>query len=558
MDDRERNGMRPDDFWDIESLIPSKKEPKREARLPSFDVSSVEVEAPANKNEEKIFSGSSFTRFIPPHNAREIEEEPEPELEYEPEQSLIHHVKVFSLRNKYNFYERFLDDAKRLMDVKGEPCPPVPFFSYTPQYSQLNRAQLSYYLWWRENVRSSVYPEADYSYVLLYLYELINLSPCRDKQYTLDEMCEIWLHYGKEHPFVAKYLGEWICDFCLINRLAVPSKRLRPLYPDIMKNCLIKEFYVVGSEDKNGIGSVCADALVEIASAYDYRKSKYATEDRLPYMKKHLVGAVDAVLSNDSENGDIFGGMKHNMADNSAVRTAFSGALCSVSVRKRIEIEYYSFSRSYELRYLISDIMKYSENKLRRLWGIKSRLNIYALPTPIKKCVDKYFESIMPSSVGAENNRQKSSEENNEYEKFYEAPKSKLSTENAAKIEESSWETTKILIETFEDEVAEPPLLSVPNDTIKHEKTSIKSTENDLSGALGPRLDFLLAVLDGAVIEQHRIASELVSPAEVIVDEINELAADFLGDILIEGDDGDYTVIEDYRELVRDLKNESE
>lgn len=558
MDSREKNGRIPDDFWDIDSLIPSKKESKREMRTPSFDVSSVEIEVSPDRSEEKIFSGSSFTRFIPPHNAREIEDEPEPELEYKPEHSLIHYVKVFSLRNKYNFYERFLDDAKRLMDVKGEPCPVTPFFSYTPQYSQMNRAQLSYYLWWRENVRSGVYPDADYSYVLLYLYELINLSPYRDKQYTLDEMCEIWLHYGKEHAFVSKYLGEWICDFCLINRLSVPSERLRPLYPEIMKSCLIKEFYVVGSEEKDGIGSICADALVEIASAYDYRKSKYATEDRLPYMKKHLVGAVDAVLSNDSEKGDIFGGMRHAMADNSAVRTAYSGALCSVSVRKKIEIEYYSFSRSYELRYLISDIMKYSENKLRKLWGIKSRLNIYALPTSIKKCIDKYFESIMPSAVGADNNRKKSNDGISEYEGLYDAPRSALSTENAAIIEERSWETTKILIETFEDENTEDFGISVSNDTPVSQNPSSPPEEDDFAKSLGKRLDFLVAVLDGSAVKQRRIAAELSSPAEVIVDEINELAADILGDILIEGDDGDYSIIEDYRELVGNLKNERE
>jgi len=437
----------------------------------------------------------------------------------------------------------------RYREVKGEKCPPVPFFSYTPQYSQMNRAQLAYYMWWRENVRNGVCLEADYSYVLLYLYELINLSPVTDKEYTLDMLCSIWLNYGKEHLFVSRYLGEWVCDFCLINQMAVPTEKLRPLYDSIMKSCLIKEFYISGGGGKDGIGRICAGTLIDIASAYDYKKSRYATAERLPSIKKHMVGALDAVLRDDGDGKCILDGIKPFFADNTATRTAYTGALCTSAVRKRIEIEYYSFSRSYELRYLIADIMKYTENKLRRIWGVKSRLSIYALPTPIKKRVDEYFDSVAPDM---RRTQRVEDDGTKEYEKLYDVPRTPLSLELADKIEESSWETTKILVEAFEDAElqVEESAVFVPSDTDADEKEGC-----GLACIFGERFGFLMAVLSKNGAEQRRRASELSSPPEALVDEINEIAADIMGDVLIEEDGGGYKIIDEYRELVENMRD---
>lgn len=540
-----------DGFWDIESLIPEKKNTGFSSlKRPSYDTSAAEVEAsPTEEKTRAEYTGAAFTRFIPPHTARELEDKPKPVIEYELEHSLVHKVRIYRAESKYDFYERFLDDMRRYRDRAGVKCPPVPFFSYTPQYSQMNRAQLSYYFWWRENVRKGEYISADYSYVLLYLYELINLAEESDKQKTLDMMCNIWLHYGNEHPFVSKYLGEWVCDFCLIHRLPVPSERLRPIYPTIMKSCLVKEFYVTGG--RGGVGKVCSDTLIDIASAYDYRKSRYATEDRLPTMRKHLVGALNRVLSDNEEGNPLLDGMRVRIADNSATRISYSGALCSKNIRRRIEIDYYSFTKSYELRYLVSDILKYSENRLRKIWGIKSRLNIYALPTSIKKCIDGYFDEIMPAFESAQKKEKNFESGAAEYEKLYDVPRAPLSLSEAARIEESSWETTKILVETFEDDSEKTENIE---ESVSPDANTVKNVGVSFSEKLGEGLDFLLAVLANNVAEQRRITERLSVPSEMLVDEINELAADLLGDVLIEEDGEGYTVIPDYREMVEAMR----
>ena len=62
---------------------------------------------------------------------------------YTPERNpLIKKVTVKSWDAKYSFYGRFRSDALKYAGINGSPCGKVPFFSYTPQYSQLTDDQI--------------------------------------------------------------------------------------------------------------------------------------------------------------------------------------------------------------------------------------------------------------------------------------------------------------------------------------------------------------------------------------------------------------------------------
>ncbi len=541
----EKNKEMLDDFWDIDALIPAKKEVKN-TKAVSNDAKPAEISLDAPQTKEgrvytsEPISPTEIKRFIPPFTAEDEENRPKPEREYIRENSLIRKVSIYAPQTKYRFYERFTDDAKALLNKKGEECPLVPFFSFSPQYNQLNRAQLAYYLWWRENLRNGVFLDADYSYILLYLYELINLSDTLEPSYCLDQFCTVWLNYGEKHKFIGRYLSEWVCDLCLLYDLPVPAERIRRLYPQIMQDCTLKEFYALC---EGGGNMVCAQTLMDVAGAYDYRKSKCATPERLPIMEKHLTGALRKVLKNFARSEKAFAMM--GSADNHATRNTFTGALCVGNIRRRIEVEYFSFSHSYELKYLVSDILKYSENKLRTAFKVKSKLSIYALPTEMKKCIDEYFEAVVftPESRGAFGAVENRSREQLEYEKLY-IPKAKpLSIEQAQKIEDSSWDVTKLLVETFEEE-----------NQVETNSRELQNTEqsSDIKTALGDRWSFVKAVLLGDIKRQRTECARLCIMSDALVDEINEIAADVLGDILIEDTGDGYEIIEEYKNVIGD------
>jgi len=542
-----------DSFWDIGSLVPPKKEVKPRRSI-SFDTNTVNVDlpekqtAPNGKTEPSPLSiernGSTITRFIPPHTATEMADRRPPDLEYGQPDSLIRKVRVYNFQNKYPTTDRFVEDAVRLFKTHSEECPPVPFFSYSPQYSQMNRAQLAWYLWWRENFRHGKVLDTDYSYVLLYVYELINLSDRLDTQYCLDRMCRVWLEYGERYQFIGKYLCEWVCDFCLIHRLPPPAEKLKSLYPYIMKNALLKEFYIFGDLRESGVG---AETLMAMCSAYDHKKSRYATPERLPVMEEYMKNILDRVIAQNSAGGSPLSGF--GFSDSSVTRSSYTGAFCAPAVKKKIEVEYCSFSRSHELRYLVADVLRYTENKLRAAWGIRSRLSIYALPTSVRACIDEYFdENPIRRSDDTDRNGRRIV---NEYDKLYDAPKSEFSAENAEMIEKASWNTTKILVEAFDEEgeeMKQSETKKIPEPMPAPEPQG----DNDLRSVLGWKYEFLLAALDGDKDRQKQVAKRLSAMPDAIADEINEAAAELLGDIILEeGDDGDYRVIEDYREVVK-------
>lgn len=533
-----------DDFWDIDQLIPKRSDPKKQART-SYDTETVEVMSENDCKKSDVIksdklSTTEFRRFVPPFTEKDFNEERKPDFEYERESSLIHNVKVYNWQTKYEFYDRFYEDAKRLWKYRGVEAPFVPFFSYSPQYSHMNRAQLAYYLWWRENVRRGKYIDTDYSYVLLYIYELINLSELLDRNRCLDQLCGIWIAYGEKYQFIGKYLAEWVCDFCLINNLTIPSEKLVRLYTRIMKECTLKEFYV--SCDPSG-GMLSAQALIDISGAYDFTKSKYATPDRIPIMKKHLTEALEFVVDRLYSQGR--GLFTIGASRLRVLRTSYTGALCSPSIKKKIDVEYSSYGYSYELKYMVSDILKYSENKLRKLWGIKSRLGIYALPNEIKGYVEEYFDKVFADAratraIGATSKKRT---EEMEYEKLYYTPKQPLSIERANSIENESWDTTKLLVDTFAEEIVE---MKNEDIYVKNVSNDTEVCENNLVLALGEKYKFVIAVLDNDVSAQVKIASELGILSEALVDEINEISVDTLGDILIEDDGEGYKIIDEY------------
>lgn len=95
--------------------------------------------------------------------------------------ALLRHITVRAWINDFVFYGRFARDAQRSHRQAGNPAYLmrfVPFTSYLPQYSQMSRNQLCYYLAFRDSVRAGVYPDfpgAGTAYILLYAYEILNL-----------------------------------------------------------------------------------------------------------------------------------------------------------------------------------------------------------------------------------------------------------------------------------------------------------------------------------------------------------------------------------------------
>ena len=86
--------------------------------------------------------------------------------------------------------------------------------------------------------------QTDYSYIFLYLFEIINLPekiPAREGALILSRL---WKTYRTEFHYLDKYFGEWLCDYCLIHAVSPDWDVLEDFVGDISGKVSLPEFYM--------------------------------------------------------------------------------------------------------------------------------------------------------------------------------------------------------------------------------------------------------------------------------------------------------------------------
>ena len=609
---REAEGGRAssmDDFWDVEKLLPNRqsRRPLPIQARPTPTAVEVELSRSPSSKEEMPARDTQPVSAVPltvTHRPAEGQDggkgqtrgesrEAVSGVEYTPDSTLLHRVKIYGWQANYHYFDSFVEDALRYHEMKPPSmAEKVSFFSYFPQYVQLNRRSTAWYLFWRENVRSGRYLDTDYAYILLYLFELINL-PTETRSEAMkygDAMAVVWMAYRRAYPQLDHYMCEWLCDYCLIHELTAPVDILAPALDDIIMGSRLKEFYLSAAvrlpegegESSRATALATAQILMRHCCQYDYHKSKFASGEHKELFDSVIPAAVahamPLLLGRSGQNPD--GTSAITMLESTITRDAYTGALCSYRNKRKIEVAYTSFSRSHELRFLIGDMVKHVENRLRGWIGVRSKLSVMALPTPLRDALDAYLAPLEPpkSAVPVK----KKEEPRPAYEALYDLPRKEVSLEDAAAIEAQSWETTKILVEAFEDAAGAANGLPLRGNDVAAEAAGHvaqsandvhpASSANDVAPMAQPEGDgesgeseygsllnayapFIKAVLNGDFDALRAAAKAFGKMPDALADEINAITADGeIGDIILEDDGmGGYTVIEDYREQVEDL-----
>ncbi|MBQ3483638.1 MAG: TerB N-terminal domain-containing protein [Clostridia bacterium] len=537
---KKQGGQILDDFWDLSSLVPPRK--KASVTVPAQDTAATQITLVPPQPKEPIADQPLTEHYIFPHTAEELRERPEPDARYVPAGPLLHEVRIYRWPSEYAYYEQFCRHAARLHAREGTPCAEVDFFSYMPQYTQLSREQLDYYLWWRTNFREGKILPAAYSYLLLYLYEIIHLDALISPREGQESMVRLWLSYRERYPRLDALVREWLLDYSLLHRLPAPDLP-RECQRELLDGCRLKEFYVVSDGGREPL----AQAVLQFGNNYDYRKSKFYRPDTAEDFERVLGGAVRVALDFlQRGKGEKLMGDKSFCT---VTRDAFSGALCSYRLKRKIEVDYTSFSRTHELRYVITDVLKYAENALRAALGIKSRLTVYEVSISLRAVLDEWLKTAVPSRPA----RQKEPKrvEIPDYERRYELPRTALSPERATRIEQTSWGTTERLVEAFLPENEQESAETVQNtpvfDTVL--SPTVPPAEG-LATALGELAEFVRLVAAGDADAQRAFALARHTMPDALVDRVNTLAEEQIGDIVLEQTDTGLAIIEDYRDLL--------
>lgn len=146
--------------------------------------------------------------------------------------------------------------------------PARKIFAYTPQYDQLSQSQLDFYLYFRQLVRSGEYPTVDSSYIFLLLYEIINLPELIPAEKGAEMIARLWKAYRDTYPYLDKYIGEWLCDYCLIRHTAPPAF-VFDFCGEAIQKLSFPEFY----EDPQS-GAFSSESVSRFSSC-DYKKAAF-------------------------------------------------------------------------------------------------------------------------------------------------------------------------------------------------------------------------------------------------------------------------------------------
>jgi len=508
-----------DDFWDIEKLVPKKKSALRPFVTRPIAVDySVGGEAPDSGAERRRLT------VEPSDDNFRVEER-----SYTPDGAgLLRKITIRRFADRYDFYGNFRKAALIYYDYKTEKCDFAPYYSYMPQYSQLTSAQKSYYFYWRDMARRGKYIKSDYSYVYLYVYEILNLPDRISPTEGIGILCRIWREYREALPRIDSYFSVWVQDYCMVYGLPCPMEHIGDFIFDVIEASDFKEFYLSDPEE---LGADGVETLVAYLSYYDWRRGKFCAGENAEIYKKHMQGAMRRFIAALYADGRISDGVSATVT-----RDAFAHSLCTHAVKCKLEIEYIKLSSDEELRQTVTGAVRYTENKLRALFGIKSRLAVKGLSDSYRRVIDGYFDGLFAAEAA-----RRAKEQAPEYEKLYDAPDRGISTEGADEIERASWiNTARLVVEDGAEDFAQ-----TPKDTEELLVTAPPAFEAaDCDGCVLSREDAtaLRALLDGgAAISDDAMAER-----------INLALSDHIGDVVLEyGEDG-YCVIEDYREEIEE------
>lgn len=520
-----------DDFWDVEKLLPKKK-----STLSPFSTKEKTVEYNISGEEKKADTDTMLTSI----SNEQTKEEKGADV-YVFDEGFIKKVTIKRFVDKYDFYGNFRKAALVYYDFKTSKCEFVPFFSYMPQYTQFTPQQKNFYFYWRDSVRRGKYIKTDYSYFYLYIYEILNLPDKISAKDGLSMLTTLWKAYRKDLPNIDSNMSLWVQDYCLVYNLPCPMNEIGEFIFDVIGAAEFKEFYLCNASSM-GIDGI--SALVAYLSDYDWRKCKYAGGDNREVYSKHLLGAMGLLIGKLWQSGQLFG-TDCDVARLS--RSAFRNSLCTHSVKCRLEIEYIPLAKAELVRNSFTSALKYTENKLRALLGVKSRLAIKDLPDEYRAIIDTYFKDVFAK---AQREHEKASMP--EYEKLYDAESGELSFAGADEIERASWTTTaRLIVEEDKDIMDEPqksPIQQV--DSSDNENSSNDNSES--YGLSEEEILFIRYIKDANALGIKDVTSKIGIVPNAIVEKINEAFCDGFGDVIIEGEDPEFNIIEDYEDDIEE------
>ena len=107
---------------------------------------------------------------------------------------------------------RFIKHSLDYSTKRGVESQEIPLHAYWTTFDSLNHEQKKWYFYWREQVLYGKYLDVDLSYIILFVYELLNYSFNQKAAFNISMMVRLHDNYVERLPKVKTYIGNWTAD----------------------------------------------------------------------------------------------------------------------------------------------------------------------------------------------------------------------------------------------------------------------------------------------------------------------------------------------------------
>ncbi|MEK4661187.1 TerB N-terminal domain-containing protein [Priestia sp. FSL H7-0729] len=473
---------------------------------------------------------------------------------------------------------RFVEEAKQWADVEGDVSPWVPFMSYWPTYGVMNEAQRKWYLYWRKEVRQGRYPDTDLSYLFVHIYELINGIGWQNPQEGYDQLKQLWMNYRERLPQLNIYMQEWMVDYVLVHEMETSLSEIMGLSGGYLPAEMLDMELQRILQDKVSVISL---NMLQRYYDYDITLSKFYRDGGKEVMEQYIpqvMALVHSYLERTREVGLLPVFQPND--ERTVERILFRKAVYDDSIYGRsVSFRYMPIGEQAEFVQMVTRIYRCTENKLRELLGFRGRLRGQTLEPELANLIERYLVKAYAT----------------EQAEAVEQPVIRIDTEKLASLQQES-EYVRLAL-TIEDdhpsevkdaEVYNANVTSKPVDALEARdeitptedsmQQDLSITEIALEGStasiglqwdvsaeadldeewllfakeLSPQQVQTIHVLLGASpdTELMRLAEQYGTMPTLLLDEINDVAMETIGDLLIDGD----RIVPDYIDVFEHVK----
>ena len=471
------------------------------------------------RSENKEFDFDDIEAFLDSQNKKSAEEKDKQIIS--PQTAATYELMHISFLRNYS-EDTFFIDMFNYAPFEGKKAQFVSCNIPRPTYKDMNRQQQAWYFYWRTQARQDNYLDTDLSYILLYIYEIINGVGWRVPQEGYECLLRIRRKYQNKYLYLDYFLPNWIFDFAQLHGIKhTLSLEGKPI-------CFISHTKVdiLIEQYAECVPLKLPFALIEILSNLSYEKNMFYNENKALMHEAipRVLALQDALLRKKTN----FGFLQTYGPEYSFEQEyyTFEDAYCLKSNRI-LSITVKAYTVHARLTGHIAGLVRYAENTLREIKKYRSRLQGGRVNADTAKMVKAFLKQ--------------------EYgEKSAKIPREKveitLNFEDIATLREQS-DAVRAALEVenaipVENE-EQSPFLKTKTVTTLFDESKLSNELKELMECLTPPQQEALHTLLTTEHPEHeleKIAEHSMTMPQILLDEINELALRILDDVLIESD----------------------